>query len=365
MKNTFGNSLTVTLFGESHGNAIGAVVDGIAPGIKIDEEYIKKALQRRRPSGEISTRRKEEDEYEFLSGVFEGYTTGAPLCVSIKNSDTKSSDYSKLKSCPRPSHADYTAELKYGGYQDYRGGGHFSGRLTAPLVLVGAILSSALLKKGIRIGTHISEMHGAYDRLFDGDILSDIELLSLRTFPTLTESAEKSMKEEILKAKEKGDSVGGILESAVIGLPAGVGEPWFDSAESTISHILFSIPAVKGVEFGRGFALADMYGSEANDPFKIEGEKVITLTNNSGGINGGITNGMPIILKTALRPTPSIQKPQMTVDLSKMENTTLEILGRHDPCIAHRAAPVIDAALAIAVSDMLVTRFGTNYLSEN
>ena len=350
MKNTFGNSLTVTLFGESHGNAIGAVVDGIAPGIKIDEEYIKKALQRRRPSGEISTGRKEEDEYEFLSGVFEGYTTGAPLCVSIKNSDTKSSDYSKLKSCPRPSHADYTAELKYGGYQDYRGGGHFSGRLTAPLVLVGAILSSALLKKGIRIGTHISEMHGAYDRLFDGDIISDIELLSPRTFPTLTESAEKSMKEEILKAKEKGDSVGGILESAIIGLPAGVGEPWFDSVESTISHILFSIPAVKGVEFGSGFEGVKLRGSERNDCF-VDGEGH-TATNNEGGINGGITNGNDLVVRAAIKPTASISKEQMTYNKELSKVAPLRIKGRHDACIALRAAVVVESVVAIALAEL-------------
>ena len=257
------------------------------------------------------------------------------------------------------------AECKYGGYQDYRGGGHFSGRLTAALVVVGAIFSFALLKKGIKIGTHICELHGAYDRRFDEDIEKDIDILASRNFPTLTESAENNMKEEILKAREKLDSVGGILESAITGLPIGLGEPWFDSAESTISHILFSVPGVKGVEFGAGFALADMYGSEANDPFTLDGDKVITKTNNAGGINGGITNGMPIIVRTAVRPTPSIYKAQETVSLSKMENTVLEIEGRHDPAIIHRAAPVVSAALAIAVSDMLTVRFGTNYLSED
>lgn len=362
MRNTFGNSLTVTLFGESHGEAIGACLDGVSPGIRIDYEYINKALSKRRPSGICSTSRVETDEYEIISGVYNGYTTGAPLTAIIKNTNTKSSDYESLKDIPRPSHADYTATCKYGGYSDYRGGGHFSGRLTAPLVLVGAILRSALLQKGIKIGTHICELHGAFEEKFGVSPENEIKILAERDFPTVTVEAEKRMREEIEKARGLCDSVGGILESTVIGLPAGLGEPWFDSAESLISHVLFSIPGIKGVEFGLGFAMSDVYGSEANDSFVKKDGRVMTLTNNAAGINGGITNGMPIIVRCAVRPTPSISKEQITLNLKSGESEALNISGRHDPAIVHRAAPVVDAMLSIAVADMLTTKFGTDYL---
>ena len=364
MKNSFGNSIIVTLFGESHGDYIGAVLDGIAPGIEIDDEYIKAKLALRRPSGSISTSRVEEDEYKIVSGVFNGYTTGTPLCLLVPNAKQHSKDYGERLDIPRPSHADYTAECKYNGYEDHRGGGHFSGRVTAALVAVGAILQSALEKKDVKIGSHITELHGAFDRSFD-DIEGDIDLLNTKQFPVLTDEAEERMIKEIEKARALGDSVGGILESGIIGLPAGVGEPWFDSMESMLSHALFSIPAVKGVEFGLGFAFADTYGSEANDAFAFQGGRVVTLTNNNGGINGGITNGMPVIFKTVIKPTPSIFKEQMSISLSKMENTPLKLEGRHDPAIIHRARAVVDAVTAIVVADMLTVRFGTDYLADN
>ena len=362
MKNSFGNSIVITLFGESHGEYIGAVLDGLAPGIKIDEEYIRAKLALRRPHGRISTARVEADEYEIASGVYNGYTTGTPLCILIRNTNKRSSDYGARLDVPRPSHADYTARMKYHGFEDHRGGGHFSGRITAALVAAGAILGRALEDKGIYIGSHITELHGAFDRSFE-DYKSDITLVNGKQFPTLTDSAEERMVKEIEKAAAGGDSVGGILESAIIGLPAGVGEPWFDSMESMLSHGLFSIPAVKGVEFGLGFAFADVYGSEGNDTLCIRGGKIVTESNNNGGINGGITNGMPVIFRTVIKPTPSILKEQTSISLSAMEEATLKTVGRHDPAIIHRARAVIDAMAAIVVSDMLTVRYGTDYLA--
>lgn len=363
MKNTFGNSLTVTIFGESHGEAVGAVIDGIAPGIKIDLAYIAEKLTLRRPFGKISTARAEKDNFNIVSGVFNGYTTGAPIAILIPNEDTRSNDYSKIKTHPRPSHADYSAGCKYYGFQDYRGGGHFSGRVTAALVAAGAVISGALDRKGIKIGTHIKKLHGITDRDFS-DYGNDIEMLSKKIFPALSEEKGEKMKAEIEKARLACDSVGGVLESAIIGIPAGVGEPFFDSVESMISHALFSIGGIKGVEFGCGFDFADMYGSEANDSFTVDNGKIITKTNNSGGINGGITNGMPIIVRSAVKPTPSISKEQTTVNLSEMKEDTLIIEGRHDPAIIHRVRAVVDAVLAITVADMLTVRFGTDFLSK-
>ena len=360
MKNTFGNNISISLFGESHGYAIGAVLDGLIAGIKIDTDYIARKLSLRKPYGKISTARCESDEINFISGVRNGVTTGTPITILFDNKDTSSKDYSEYKDTPRPSHADYVAEVKYGGAQDERGGGHFSGRLTAPIVAIGAILQSLLEKKGIYIGTHIKNLHGVCDRDF-GALKEDISVLSKKVFPVLDEISEEIMIREIEEAASKGDSVGGILESAVIGLPVGVGEPWFDSLESTLSHALFSIPGIKGVEFGLGFGFATKYGSEANDPFVTDGEKIFTKTNNNGGINGGISNGMPIIFRVAVKPTPSIYKEQCTVNLKKMENTTLTVKGRHDPAIIHRARAVVDAITAIAVADALATTYGTSY----
>ena len=363
MKNTFGSSISVTLFGESHGAAIGAVIDGLAPGIEIDNEYINERLNERRPAGAISTSRVEADEYEILSGAFNGKTTGTPLTIIIRNNNTKSKDYSSLLDMPRPSHADYTANVKYHGYQDYRGGGHFSGRITAALVAAGAIVRCALEKKGIYIGTHIKTLHGVSDRDFD-NYKEDIEALKGVTIPVLSEESREKMEAEILLARKDGDSVGGTLESAIIGIPAGVGEPWFDTVEGILAHALFSVPGIKGVEFGAGFAISDMLGSEANDDFATDGKQIFTKTNNNGGINGGITNGMPLIFRCAVKPTPSIFKPQGTVSLSDMTEQTLVIEGRHDPAIIHRARAVVDAVCAIAVADMLAVKYGTEWLGE-
>ncbi len=360
MKNTFGTSLTVTVFGESHGEEIGAVIDGIAPGIKVDTEYIAAQLSLRRPHGRISTARQESDAFRIVSGVFEGYTTGAPIAILIPNSDTRSKDYKALADIPRPGHADYSAECKYHGFQDYRGGGHFSGRITAALVAAGAILRAALESKGIYIGTHILSLHGVCDKSIS--CADDVRLLSDKLFPVLSADAEEKMRAEITAAAEMGDSVGGILESAVYGIPAGVGEPFFDSMESVLSHILFSVPGIKGVEFGEGFGFASLYGSEANDAFIIDNGQVRTATNKAGGINGGISNGMPITFKCAVKPTPSIYKEQGSVSLSKMTEEKLKIEGRHDPAIIHRARAVVDAVSAIAIADMLTHRFGTDYL---
>ena len=360
MKNTFGSSITVTLFGESHGEEIGAVIDGIAPGIEIDREYIEKCLAARRPQGKISTARVEGDSFRIVSGEFGGFTTGTPLTILIKNENKHSTDYEKIKNLPRPSHADYTAECKYHGFQDYRGGGHFSGRITAPLVAAGAILRAALKKKGITVGSHILNLHGVTDRAIA--TAEDVATLEEKLFPTLDGTAEEKMKAEILSAREAGDSVGGILEGAIFGIPAGVGEPFFDSVESVISHMVFSIPAIKGVEFGLGFGFCDMLGSEVNDEFISEGGRIQTKTNNNGGINGGITNGMPITFRCAVKPTPSIYKEQMTVNLTTGENAPLKIEGRHDPAIIHRVRAVLDAAVAIAVADLLTVRYGTDFL---
>lgn len=360
MKNTFGNNMTLTLFGESHGKAIGCVIDGISPGITVDEEFISSQMEKRKGIGSISTKRREKDEVKILSGVFEGKTTGTPICLMIGNGDTKSKDYSKTMSLARPGHADYTAECKYHGFQDYRGGGHFSGRLTAPLVAAGAIALSALKEKGIEIGTHISKCGPIYDREW-GNLSDDINLLSSLSMPMLSEEAAKETVSFIEGMAKEGDSVGGILETAVIGMPEGVGEPWFDTVEGMLSHALFSIPAIKGVEFGRGFAFSDMKGSEANDSFRMDEDKIVTATNNNGGINGGITNGMPIIFSCAVKPTPSIYKKQDTVDFKKKENALLQIEGRHDPAIIHRARVVVDSITALTLCDLLIGKFGTDY----
>ncbi len=392
MKNTFGTVLTITLFGESHGPAIGAVLDGLSPGIEIDMDYINAKLSQRKAVGKISTGRQEADEVEILSGVFEGRTSGTPLALLIRNADTRSKDYSRMRYIARPSHADYTAEIKYGGFQDYRGGGHFSGRITAPIVAAGAIVMRALEEKGIYIGTHIKSCHGICDREFgkitptsDGnktivkcassleneesaagctnELKADLKYLGKAAFPVLDEAAAQSMRAEIEKAAADGDSVGGVLETAVCGIPAGVGEPWFDTVESVLSHGIFAIPAVKGIEFGAGFALAGMLGSEANDPFRWAGDRAVTATNNNGGINGGITNGMPIVFRTVIKPTPSIYKQQDTVDFHAGENCELAIEGRHDPAIIHRARVVVDAVTALVLGDLLTLRYGTDFLA--
>lgn len=364
MKNTFGSSVSLTLFGESHGEAIGAVLDGLAPGIKVNEEYIAEKMCQRMPYGKISTARHEEDKFEIVSGVYNGFTTGTPIAFIIKNENMHSKDYSLTRSLARPGHADFTAYCKYHGFEDFRGGGHFSGRITAPVVASGAILLDALKKKGIYIGTHIKRCAGVSDRDFE-DIKSDLTAIDGKIFSVLDAEKEKEMKSAIEKAAENRDSVGGILETAVYGVPAGVGEPWFDSLESMLSHAIFGMPAIKGIEFGKGFGFADMLGSQANDPFIFENGKIATTTNNNAGVNGGISNGMPIVFRTAIKPTPSIFKKQNTVDFMKAENAEIELQGRHDPCIVHRAAVVQDSLTALVVADMLALRFGTDYLGSD
>lgn len=361
MKNTFGNSVAITLFGESHGEYIGAVIDGLAPGIEIRHEYIAHKLSLRRPAGNISTLRQERDAYKIISGVVNNRTTGTPLTILIPNEDVHSSDYAAMQTVARPSHADYTADCKYHGYQDSRGGGHFSGRVTAALVAAGAVCQYALEQKGVHIGTHIKRCAGVEDRDF-ADLGPDIDGLNERIIATLDTSAGAVMQDAILTAAAEGDSVGGVLETAVIGMPAGVGEPWFDTMESLLSHMLFSIPAVKGVEFGAGFAIAEMRGSEANDAFTLDNGRITTATNHSGGINGGITNGMPIVFRTAIKPTPTIFKPQQTVDFASMTETVLQPKGRHDPTIVHRVRAVQDAVTALVLCDALALRYGTDWL---
>ena len=363
MKNSFGDSITFTIFGESHGSEVGMVIDGLAPGIPIDDEYIKRKLYLRRPKGEISTPRIENDDYDIVSGVFNGYTTGAPLTIVIPNTNIKSEDYAEIAKHPRPSHADLGAYFKYKGFHDYRGSGHFSGRLTAALVAAGAIVMKPLEEKGIQIGTHILSCGHTWDRRFK-NVANDIEAVKDVIFPLLEQDKVKPMIEEILEAKAEGDSLGGILETGVVGMPRGIGEPFFDSVESHISRMMFSIPAIKGIEFGKGFNISQMKGSKANDQIKKIAKGIKTSTNHNGGINGGITNGMPIIFKTAIKPTPTIGKEQHTINIDTGEKVMIKLDGRHDPAIVHRASIVVSCGCAIALADLLTTHFGTNYLGE-
>ena len=361
MSSTLGDTIKLSLFGESHGEAIGIVIDGLAAGIPLDLDFINHQMDKRKAKGKTSTARKEADEIHIVSGYFNGYTTGTPLTILIQNTNTQSKDYSKTKDILRPSHADYTAYEKYHGYQDYRGGGHFSGRLTAPIVAAGAICMQILKNKGIQIGTHICNLHGITDTLFSDDVPSiEAELNSLdsKAFPVLNEDTASQMQAEILKHKEDLNSVGGILESVVIGVQAGIGEPFADSIESKLSSLIFSIPAVKGIEFGLGFDFATTTGKEANDAFIMKDGKIQTRTNNNGGINGGISNGMPIRLKTCIKPTPSIYATQDSVNYQTKEATTLQIEGRHDPAIIHRAAVVVDSMIAIGLVDLYTKRYG-------
>ena len=364
MKNSIGNNITLTVFGESHGNSIGAVIDGLAPGIAVDTEYISRLLTLRRPIGSISTTRKEADEFIIESGVFEGKTTGTPICIRIPNTDTRSGDYADTRALARPSHADYTASCKYHGFEDYRGGGHFSGRITAAIVAAGGIILPALQRKGIKIGTHIKKCAGISDRDFSKNLDFELDTLLSKPFATLCDECGEEMIKAITAAKAEGNSVGGVLETAIIGIDAGVGEPMFDTVEGLLSHALFAVPGIKGVEFGAGFSIADMRGSEANDPFYSDGGYVKTKTNNSGGINGGITNGMPIIFRVAVRPTPTLSVEQNTVNLDTKTDAVLRSKGRHDPCIVHRARIVVDSIAALAVADMLATRYGTDWLAK-
>ncbi len=362
MKNTFGNQFTITIFGESHGEQIGCVIDGLAPGIKLDLAFMNSMMDKRKAKGKISTKRHEGDEIKIVSGYFEGYTTGTPLTILIENTNTKSKDYEKTKNRLRPSHADYSGDVKYLGYQDYRGGGHFSGRISAPLVAAGSIAMQVLNEMGIKIGSHILTCAKVNDDCFSQnqqELSKQIDQLNKQDFALLNSDKAKEMLANMEEIADAGDSVGGILESAIINVPAGIGEPFFDSLESKIAHLIFSVPAVKGIEFGLGFDFANQLGSEVNDAIIYENNQVQTLTNHNGGINGGIANGMPITLKTVIKATPSIYKPQQTIDKATKEKVTLQIEGRHDPAIIHRARIVVDACLAIAILDAIMEREAT------
>lgn len=360
MRNSFGNQLTVTLFGESHGQAVGAVLDGLSPGIPVDEARIRAELVRRRPLDGLDSARVEPDPFSLVSGVYKGFTTGTPLCILIPNREADSREYAIGP--VRPSHADYTAHVKYEGREDPRGGGHFSGRITAALVAAGGILLPALEAKGVRIGTRVRSCAAVEDRAKEAQP-EELELLRSRRFPVLDEAAGERMQAAIQAAKADGDSVGGLCETVVYGLPAGLGEPWFDSLEGLLSHALFSLGGVKGVAFGDGFELAGLRGSQANDAFFYANGEVRTRTNHQGGINGGISNGMPLLFTTCVKPTSSISRRQDTVDLIRQKDTALELKGRHDPAIVRRICPVIDAVTALVLADQWLIRFGENALA--
>ena len=346
-----------SIFGESHGPAIGVVLEQVPPGLVLDREAISKEMARRAPGkSPLSTARKEADVPDILSGVFDGKTTGTPLCAIIHNSDHHSKDYAKTRFLARPSHGDYTGFVRYQGCNDYRGGGHFSGRLTAPLVFAGAVAKQLLAQRGITVGAHISQIGTVKDKSFADTQLTPtlFQTLSEKAFPTVDDQAGAAMQAEILQAREELDSIGGAIQCAVLGLPVGVGSPDLGcNVEGVLAQHLFAVPAVKGISFGAGFAFASMRGSQANDPFYMDGGQVKTRTNPSGGVNGGISNGMPVLFQVAIRPTPSIGQEQNTINFSTMEDAKLTIQGRHDPCIVHRAVPVIEAAAALAICELL------------
>lgn len=353
--NIWGENFKLSIFGESHGVGIGVVIDGIPSGTELDMEEISRCMQRRAPGrNKMSTPRKEADEVQILSGFYNGTTTGTPLCAVIMNTNTRSGDYEPQ--LMRPGHADYTAVKKYGLCRDFRGGGHFSGRITAPLVFAGAVARQILEKRGITVGSHIFSIGEAMDTPFDMTNLSPdtLKQLSRKDFPVIDEARGEAMKAIIEEKRMEQNSVGGIVECGVTGMDAGVGSPFFGSVESRLSSMMFSIPAVKGIEFGLGFDFATTDGKTANDEFYIRDGEIRTYTNNNAGINGGITNGMPIVFRLAFKPTPSIGMTQKTVDIDKMENVEINVKGRHDPCIVHRGAVVAEAAAAIAILDMIL-----------
>ncbi len=357
MGSTWGKNIRISIFGESHGNGIGVVLDGFPAGLSLDMEQLSMEMNRRRPgTGRHTTTRSEADKVEILSGVYNGKTSGAPLCGIIRNTDTKSGDYSELKILPRPGHADYTGGIRYHGFQDPRGGGHFSGRLTAPLVFAGEICRQWLETRGVYIGTHIQRLQDVYDCPFDPCHIQPDELALLRTMtvPVNDRACAQEMLDRVEDARVDMDSVGGVLETAIVGLEAGIGSPMFDNVEARLSAMLFSVPAVKGLEFGDGFALAGMRGSVSNDAFMMADGVVKTRTNHNGGINGGITNGMPVLFRLVVKPTSSIFLEQDTVNLETGTDEKLQLKGRHDPCIAIRAVPVIDAATALVLTDLLL-----------
>lgn len=356
MSSTWGNSIKISIFGESHGVGVGVVIDGLPAGEQLDLEELQREMNRRAPGNDpTATARREADEPEICSGLLENVTTGAPLCCVIENANVRSVDYDRLARLPRPGHADYTGAVRYNGWNDVRGGGHFSGRLTAPLAFAGAVCKQILARRGVTVGGHILCVGTVYDHAFDPMRIHPDKLraLSNQYFALNNPECEEQMRAVIEAAKEDGDSVGGIVEIAAAGVPAGVGTPMFGGVENVLSSIVFGVPAVKGVEFGAGFNVARMRGSECNDPFTIEHDKVVTTQNNCGGILGGITTGMPIILRAAIKPTPSIAQKQRTVDLRERRDALLTINGRHDPCIVPRALPAIEAAVAIGIADLM------------
>lgn len=351
MSSSYGENIRLTIFGQSHSKSIGMTLEGVPAGEKIDMDKLMAFLERRAPGrNNLSTPRKEADIPEFLSGLVNDTTCGAPICAVINNTNTRSQDYSKLKTVPRPGHADYTAEVKYGGNQDYAGGGHFSGRLTAPLCIAGGICKQILSREGIEIISRISSIKDICD---NGELNTSLED---KEFPVVDDKQGELMKNRILEAKEQGDSVGGTIECCIKGLPVGLGDPMFDGMENRISRVIFGIPAVKGIEFGAGFDASRMLGSENNDSFYVEEGIVKTKTNNCGGILGGITDGMPLTFKIAIKPTPSIAREQDSINLDSMENEKLIVEGRHDPCIVQRAVACVEAAAALAVYDAYLAR---------
>lgn len=357
MSGMWGNKLKVSIFGESHGVGIGITIDGLPSGFEINMNEILKEMARRAPGkSKLSTARRETDSPEILSGYFEGKTTGTPLCAIIRNGDQHSKDYGKLKDLMRPGHADYPGNIRYNGFNDYRGGGHFSGRITAPLVFAGAICKQILESHGIFIGSHVKSIGEVEDKSFSEVELTKELLDNLKTkeLPLLFSDKEALMRETVLKAKTDLDSVGGTIECTVLGMNPGIGNPFFDSVESTLAHLMFSVPAVKGIEFGKGFEMTKLRGSDCNDEYYYDGDKVKTYTNNNGGIAGGITNGMPILFKVGIKPTASIAKKQRTINIDEKKDAELEIHGRHDPCIVQRAVPVIEAATAIGILDLIL-----------
>ncbi len=357
MSRTYGDKLKISIYGASHAPAIGVIADGIPAGLKIDTAALEEFMQRRAPGQSLlSTQRKEPDKVEFVRGVTDGVTDGTTIEMQIKNTNQRSRDYSQFADCPRPSHADYTARLKWGEDVDMAGGGPFSGRMTAPLCAIGAIALQILGEKGITIGAHIASVADVSDKPFDPVNVTAEELrdTSKKVFPVIDDAAGEAMQERILDARRDGDSVGGVIECVATGLPGGIGGPLFDGVEGRIAEAVFAVPAVRGIEFGAGFRAAAMRGSEHNDPFCIKDGKVATMKNDHGGVLGGITSTMPLVFRVAMKPTPSISVEQDSVSLSEMKPKRLVIGGRHDPCIVHRAVPVIEAAAAVALLDMML-----------
>jgi len=359
MSSVFGNNIKISIFGQSHSEAIGVVIDGLQAGFKLDLSEINSFMKRRAPGqNAVSTPRKEADEFHIISGLVEDTTCGAPLCAIINNTNTRSKDYTKLKEIPRPAHSDFPAFVKHHGFNDIRGGGHFSARLTAPLCFAGAVCLQLLKMENIYIGAHISSIKDIHDSSFDMVSLSkkDLDLLKEAEKPLLNQEIWPSMEKTILNAKSQGDSVGGIIECACIGLKPGIGQPIFDGIENRISQAIFAVPAVKGIEFGAGFKSSELFGSENNDPFYFDGDTIKTRTNNHGGILGGLSSGMPVVFRAAFKPTPSIAKEQDSINLISCQNEKLKIEGRHDPCVVLRAVPCVEAATAIAVYDLFLEK---------